>query len=106
MSRTTQVFAAILAALLFCAVILAQEPVVNIDQKVHPNLAQAQQHIVQANKEIAEAQKANKYDMQGHAEKARQLLMEADKELMAAADIADAANKKAAEEAREKNEKH
>lgn len=106
MSRTIQVFAPVLAALLFSAVILAQEPVVNIDQKVHPHLAQAQYHIVEANKAIAEAQKANKYDMQGHAENARQLLLEADKELRAAADVANAANKKAAEEAKEKNEKH
>jgi hypothetical protein len=83
---------AILSALLFCCVTLAQEPVMDIDSKIHPNLAEAQHHVVEANRAIATAQKDNKGDMQGHAEKARQLLVEANRELKAAAEAANAAN--------------
>ena len=86
--------AAAVSILAFCIVIAAQEPVVDIDKNVHPNLAAAQQHIVEANRYIATAQKENRYDMKGHAEKARQLLMEADQELKAAAEAANAAGKK------------
>jgi hypothetical protein len=85
---------AIVSILAGCMIIAAQEPVVDIDKKVHPNLAAAQEHIVEANRYIATAQKDNKYDMKDHAEKARQLLMEADKELKAAAEAANAAGKK------------
>jgi hypothetical protein len=86
--------AATVSILAFCILIAAQEPMVDIDKKVHPNLAAAQQHIVEANRYIATAQKDNRYDMKGHAEKARQLLMEADQELKAAAEAANAAGKK------------
>lgn len=86
--------AALVSIFVFCMIIAAQEPVVDIDKRVHPNLAAAQQHIVEANRFIATAQKANRYDMKGHAEKARQLLMEADQELKAAAEAANAAGKK------------
>jgi hypothetical protein len=37
-------------------------------------MAAAQKHVVEANAAIATAQKDNRYDMKGHAEKARQLL--------------------------------
>jgi hypothetical protein len=97
MTRKIQVLTAILAAVSFCGVILAQEPVLNIDKKRHPALAQAQEFLIRANQSIEAAQKANKYDMQNHAEKARQLLLEADKELKAAAEAANAADAKAHE---------
>lgn len=77
--------AATVSILAFCMVIAAQEPVVDINKRVHPNLATAQELIVKANRYIATAQKDNRYDMRGHAEKARQLLLEADQELRAAA---------------------
>lgn len=80
------------ATLLCCGLTLAQEPVQDIDRKIHPNLAEAQNHVVQANKYIVEAQKANHDDMRGHAEKARTLLVEANKELKLAAEAANAAN--------------
>ena len=57
----------------------------DINKRVHPNLATAQELIVEANRYITTAQKDNRYDMKGHAEKARQLLLEADQELRAAA---------------------
>jgi len=86
------VLPALLMAVLFCGATLAQEPVEDISPKIHPNLAAAQHHIVEANKAIAVAQKDNRGDMQGHAEKARDLLVQANKELKAAAEAANAAN--------------
>lgn len=80
------------ATLLCCGLALAQEPVQDIDPKIHPNLAAAQNHVVQANRSIVDAQKANHDDMRGHAEKARTLLVEANKELKLAAEAANAAN--------------
>lgn len=94
MTKRTLTFPALLTAVLFCGAILAQEPEMDINAKVHPNLAEAQHHVVEANKEIAAAQKDNKYDMKGHAEKARQLLVEVNKELKLAAEAANAAGKK------------
>jgi len=91
MTKKIYAFIAMLAMLLFCAAILAQEPVVNIDPKLHPNLFAAQRHIAEANREIVTAQKDNRYDMKGHAEKARQHLVEASEELKAAAEAANAA---------------
>ena len=85
-------YPALLAAMLLCGVTLAQEPVQDINPKVHPNLAAAQKHVVEANQAIAIAQKDNHYDMKGHAEKARQLLVEVNNELKAAAEAANAAN--------------
>jgi hypothetical protein len=86
--------AATVSVLAFCMIIAAQEPVVDIDKTVHPNLAAAQQHIVEANRYIATAQKDNRYDMKDHAQKARQLLMEADQELKAAVEAANASGKR------------
>lgn len=91
MRRSIQVFTATLATLLFCGITLAQEPVVNIDKNRHPNLAQAQSLIAEANKYIMTAQKDNRYDMKGNAQKARQLLAQASEELKAAAETANAA---------------
>lgn len=82
------------AALICSSVMLAQDPVQNIDSKKHPNLAGAQQLVAQANKLIVVAQKDNAYDMQGHATKARQLLVQVNQELKLAANDADAARQK------------
>ncbi len=54
----------------------------------HPNLAAAQQFIQDAIGKLTEAQKANKYDMKGHAAKAKQLLDEAYHEIWLAAQAA------------------
>jgi hypothetical protein len=80
----------LIAALFYSGGMLAQAPVVDIDKKLHPNLALAQDHLVQANNYIAVAQRDNKYDMRGHAEKAREFLMEADREIKLAAEAANA----------------
>jgi uncharacterized protein YbaP (TraB family) len=90
MTKKIPVFAATLTALLFCGVTLGQEPVVDIDKKLHPNLAEAQRLVVEANRFVAEAQKDNRYDMKDHAEKARQLLAQVNRELKLAAEAANA----------------
>jgi len=64
--------------------------VLDIDSRIHPNLAQAQRHVVEANRFIAMAQKDNRYDMKGHAERARELLVQVNNELKAAAEAANA----------------
>jgi uncharacterized protein YbaP (TraB family) len=94
MTKNMQVFTAMLTAVLFCGITLAQEPVVDIDKKIHPNLAEAQRLVVEANRYVAEAQQDNRYDMKGHAEKARQLLIQVNQELKAAAEAANAAREK------------
>lgn len=95
MRRQRMLISTMLGAIVFCCgATLAQEPVQDIDRKVHPNLAEAQNHVAQANKYIIVAQKDNKYDMGGHAEKARQHLVEANRELKLAAETANAAGKK------------
>jgi hypothetical protein len=90
MNKAGLVITTILSAALFCGVALAQEPVQDINKSVHPVLAAAQQHVVEANRNVEAAQKDNRYDMQGHAEKARDLLVQANLELKAAAQAADA----------------
>jgi hypothetical protein len=105
MKRHVDFITGLLAVLMFSVLSFGQEPAVTISKGAHPNLAGAQQHLVEANRLIVIAQKENKYDMQGHAQKARDLLLQADNELKAAAkdaDAANAANKKKAEEAKEK----
>jgi len=89
----TKKITTILSVFMFCLVIVAQDPVLDIDKNKHANLAEAQRLVVQANHYIAEAQKDNHYDMKGHAEKARQLLVEVNQELKAAAEAASAAKK-------------
>jgi hypothetical protein len=80
----------VVSILAFCLILTAQEPVVDIDKKLHPNLAEAQRLVVQANHYVEVAQKDNRYDMKGHAEKARDLLVQANNELKAAAEAANA----------------
>lgn len=90
MTRKMQALAAMFTALLFCCVTIAQEPAMDIDSRIHPELAAAQHHVVEANQAILAAQKANRYDMRGHAERARQLLVQVNQELKAAAEAANA----------------
>lgn len=88
MTKKSVVSRILLTSVLFSVVMLAQEPVEDIDAGRHPHLAGAQRLVVQANREIAEAQRDNHYDMQGHAEKARELLVQVNRELKMAAEAA------------------
>jgi len=75
--------------LVLMGVAYAQRPETDIDPHKHSNLAAAQQHVVEAYKKAVEAQKSNDDDLGGHAEKAIQLLDEANHELKRAAEYAD-----------------
>ena len=61
--------------------------------KGHPNLKRAHNKIKEAYVAIMAAQKANEYDMNGHAAKAEALLVQAEAEIAQAAEAA-SANKK------------
>lgn len=80
------------AAMLFSGVAMAQkpskEPVNNINAHRHPNLAAAQRLTDQAYNKIMAAQQANEFDMDGHAQKAKDLLDQANRELKQAAEMA------------------
>lgn len=89
MNRKTKSLAAGIIAVAGSAIVLfAEAPVVNIDQFKHGNLWSAQKDIVAAYEKIGDAQRANRDRLGGHAEKARELLVEADKELKLAAEYA------------------
>jgi hypothetical protein len=60
----------------------------NVSGARHPNLAAAQRLTDQAFNKIVAAQQANEWDMDGHAQKAKDLLDQANRELKAAAEAA------------------
>jgi len=75
---------ALFGALALAGVAQAQQPVVNIGER-HGDLRAAQEHIVQAYQLVGAAQQNNVEGLGGHAERARQLLIQADAELRQAA---------------------
>jgi hypothetical protein len=54
----------------------------------HPNIAAAQRLCQQAYERIVDAQRANEWDMAGHAQRAKDLLDQASRELKQAAEAA------------------
>jgi len=66
----------------------AAAPVKNVSPARHPNLAAAQRLSHQAFEKIIAAQQANEWDMQGHAQKAKDLLDQVNNELKLAAEAA------------------
>jgi len=74
--------------LLLGAVALAQPPKRNVSGARHPNIAAAQRLSRQAWQKVVDAQQANEWDMAGHAQKAKELLDQANNELKLAAEAA------------------
>ena len=74
--------------LLTGAIAPAQRPKENINGGRHPNLAAAQRFCEQAWQKIVAAQEANEFDMGGHAQKAKEMLDQVNKELKMAAETA------------------
>jgi hypothetical protein len=66
----------------------AAPPVDNVSRHKHPNLAAAQRLVTDAYEKISAAQKANEFDMGGHAQKAKELLDQVNRELKQAAETA------------------
>lgn len=80
------IFLIVLCALLVSACYRnTQQPWRNISRARHPYLAAAQRLSVQAYQKIVDAQKANDWDLGGHAEKAKRILEQANEELKLAA---------------------
>ena len=65
-------------------------PTVDTSARRHPNINAAQKLVAQAFDKVTAAQKANEYDMDGHAAKAKELLEQAGAELKLAAEAANA----------------
>jgi hypothetical protein len=70
-------------------VVYMQAPVVNIGNR-HGNLRAAQSSIVSAYERIERAQQANDGQLGGHAQRAKELLIQADIELRQAANVSNA----------------
>ena len=85
----TRLISAVLGCILLAGgVAVAQRPKQNVSGARHPNLAAAQRLSQQAWEKIVAAQEANEWDMAGHAQKAKQLLDEVNRELKLAAEMA------------------
>lgn len=63
-------------------------PKLTVSPKKHPNIAAAQKLSLMAYNKIVAAQKANEYDLDGHAQKAKDLLEQVNSELKLAAEAA------------------
>ncbi len=61
-------------------------PVQNVSARRHPNLAGAQRDLQRAYDSIVRAQKANEWDLDGHARKAKELLDRINDEIKLAAE--------------------
>ena len=84
-----RVLTAVLGTILIAGgIAIAQPPKRNISGARHPNLAAAQRLSQQAFERIVQAQQANEWDMQGHAQKAKELLDQVNRELKLAAEAA------------------
>ena len=75
-------------ALLCTGLVFAEKPERDISGRRHPNLAAAQRLVDQAYQRIQDAQRANEWDMGGHAQKAKELLDQVNHELKEAAEEA------------------
>jgi hypothetical protein len=89
-----RLLAVVLGALLVVAgVALAQQPRKNVSPAHHPHIAKAQQLSREAWQQIVDAQRANEWDMNGHAQRAKELLDQVNNELKLAAEAANAHRK-------------
>ena len=81
---------AVACGLLLTSFVLAQKPARNVIRTRNPNIVAAQKLCVGAIEKIVAAQKANEFDLKGHAQKAKELLEQANNELKQAAEAANA----------------
>lgn len=81
-------FTAALGGMVLVAGLAIAQPERNVSKGRHPNIAAAQRLSQQAYERILDAQKANEWDMGGHAQKAKELLDEVNRELKLAAEAA------------------
>ena len=80
--------ATVIGGLLSIGTVALAQPKRNVSAARHPNIAAAQRLSQQAYEKIVAAQQANEWDMQGHAQKAKELLDQVNNELRQAATAA------------------
>jgi hypothetical protein len=85
-----KLFLCSVALVLAASTALAAPPADNVGRHRHPNLAAAQRLATKAYEKVVAAQQANEWDLGGHAQKAKDLLDEVNRELKAAAETANA----------------
>lgn len=78
----------LLASATITTLAVAQAPVATIDPQNHGNLAAAQQSIIQAFNSISAAQSSNDDKLGGYAGRAKDLLRQANDQIIAAANVA------------------
>ena len=85
----------VLALALLCSglVFAQKKPAQNVSAKRHPNIAAAQRLAGQAYQKVVAAQQANEWDLEGHAQKAKDLLDQANQELKKAAEASNTEHK-------------
>jgi hypothetical protein len=88
MMRGNVLVRVVLALALLCTgVLFAQRrPAQNVSPRRHPNLAAAQRLSEQAYQKVVAAQRANEFDLGGHAQHAKELLDQVNHELKQAAE--------------------
>jgi hypothetical protein len=86
--RKAYVGGVLCVALAGAGVLFGQRPAADIDAQKFPNLAEAQRYVRQAYEKAEAAQQAHKDKLGDHAQKAKEHLEAADRELKAAADYA------------------
>ena len=86
--KRAMMFVFVAGLALLTGVAFAEKPVHNVSASHHPNLAAAQRLSEQAFEKIVAAQQANEWDMKGHAQKAKELLEQANREIKEAAEAA------------------
>jgi hypothetical protein len=86
--KTTCIATLVSSLLLLVGGAAIAQPAKNISKGRHPNLAAAQNLSRQAWQRVLDAQQANEWDLAGHAQKAKELLDQANNELKLAAETA------------------
>jgi hypothetical protein len=81
----TRLLSAVLGSALLVGGFAFAQPKQNVSKGRHPNLAAAQRLSERAYEKIIDAQKANEFDLAGHAQKAKDLLDQVNNELKQAA---------------------
>jgi hypothetical protein len=84
--KNTRVAVASLLLLTGGLVFAQRPPVRNVNPNRHPNLAAAQRLCLQAFEKIVAGQRANEWDLNGHAQKAKELLDQVNHEIKEAAE--------------------
>ena len=87
MKKSHYLIVVLAVCLLLVGMSFAQRPETDIDPHRHPNLAEAQHHVLQAYESAKKAETEHPGEYGGHAGKAIQMLDQANHELKEAAEV-------------------